>query len=384
MGINLNRALDYPFRIFFLSTALWGILVVPLWVAVVTGAISLPVPIPITRWHQHEMIYGFLSPAIAGFLLTAVCVWTGTERLHGVRLLLLWLVWLLGRILLLFEFGVPYFLIMAINLLFLPLVLLDAGIRVWKVRQQRQYGLILLLFLYWLIQFGFLLSNERYWVEASVISAFMLIAVVGGRITPAFSAAWLKKQGLNSDGVHTNDLLDKSAIGSGLVLCVAFFFENALLIGITALIAAAIQLLRTLAWRGWRVHTEPLLWILHLALLWIPAALVLLAAGKFGLLAESAWFHAAGVGAIASLILGVMARVSLGHTGRPLRLPSGITIAFMIIQVSALIRLFTSSNVLEWRVGISAAATAWVLAFGLFMWRYTGILLSPRADGQPG
>ena len=124
---SVSQLFSYPFRIFFLSMTALALLAIPLWVMQVNGVINLPLALPGLFWHQHEMLFGFLSAAIAGFLLTAVCVWTQTERTHGIRLALLWGVWLAGRLLLAFGAGLPDWLVHAVNLAFLPLIMLDAG-----------------------------------------------------------------------------------------------------------------------------------------------------------------------------------------------------------------------------------------------------------------
>ncbi|MFN2286881.1 MAG: NnrS family protein, partial [Chromatocurvus sp.] len=126
-----------PFRVFFLSLALWAVIAVLLWVPQIMGLWQLPLALDPLAWHRHEMLFGFLSPAIAGFLLTAVCVWTDTVRLHGPPLLALWLLWLVGRILMLVGAGMSEVVVIAVNLLFLPLVMLDAGRRIWAARQKR-------------------------------------------------------------------------------------------------------------------------------------------------------------------------------------------------------------------------------------------------------
>jgi len=388
MEMRVSRVFDYPFRIFFLSTALWGVLVVPLWVAIVTGRLGISLAIPALQWHQHEMLFGFLSSAIAGFLLTAVCVWTNTERLYGARLVGLWLVWVLGRVVMVWDVGLPYSFIVLINILFLPLVVLDAGLRVWKARQRRQLVLVILLLLLWLLQCGFLWGSQPVWLEVALLSAFILMALIGGRITPTFSASWLKQKGQNADTVVLSPLLDKLALVSSLVLCATLFYDhylgNSILIVFVAMICGFSHLIRILGWQGWRVRAEPLLWILHLSLLWIPVSLFMLAIGKLGWIGDKMWLHAGGIGALTSLILGVMARVSLGHTGRPLVLPSGMLTAFMLIQLAAIIRVATYADVINWRAGIIITAICWELAFVIFLWRYTRILLSPRADGKPG
>ena len=136
----------YPFRIFFLSLAIWAIAVVALWIASVTGLTPLEFALPALRWHQHEMLFAILNPAIGGFLLTAVCVWTNTERLHGLPLILLWLVWLLGRLFTTLPL-LPGAMMIAINLLFLPLVMIDAGRRIIRARQPRHAPILVVLFL---------------------------------------------------------------------------------------------------------------------------------------------------------------------------------------------------------------------------------------------
>ena len=118
---SISQLFSYPFRIFFLSMTVLALLAIPLWVLQVTGVLSLPLALPGLFWHQHEMLFGFLSAAIAGFLLTAVCVWTQTERTHGTRLALLWGVWLAGRLLLAFGAGLPDWPVPGVNLAFPPL-----------------------------------------------------------------------------------------------------------------------------------------------------------------------------------------------------------------------------------------------------------------------
>ena len=147
---------------------------------------------------------------------------------------------------------------------------------------------------------------------------------------------------------------------------------------------AVVTATRIALWRGWRFGAEPLLWILHLSLAWIPVALLLLALGQFGLLPATAWLHAAGVGAMGGLILGVMSRVALGHTGRPLVLPAGIASAFVLIHVGAALRVTAAASVGPWLPLIAVGTICWVIAYGLFVLRYTPILLAPRVDGRPG
>ena len=168
---SIRQLFSYPFRIFFLSMSVLALLVIPAWMLQVTGTISLPLALPGLIWHQHEMLFGFLSAAIAGFLLTAVCVWTQTPRTHGARLVALWGGWLAGRLLLAFGAGLPDWLVHTVNLAFLPLVMLDAGWRIWHARQQRQLLIMVVLGLLWLMQVGFVLSLDMTYSTARQPSA---------------------------------------------------------------------------------------------------------------------------------------------------------------------------------------------------------------------
>ncbi|HET8802294.1 MAG TPA: NnrS family protein [Marinobacter sp.] len=381
---SIRQLFSYPFRIFFLSMTVLALLAVPLWVLQITGVMQLPLALPGLFWHQHEMLFGFLSAAIAGFLLTAVCVWTQTERTHGARLAVLWGVWLAGRLLLAFGAGLPDSLVFGVNLAFLPLVMLDAGWRIWQARQKRQLMILLVLGLLWLMQAGFLLRLDMAFSYGALIIALALISIIGGRITPAFTTGWLRNHGHDASSVRTNPALDMATLLAMLLLLAAFLTGWQTLAGAVAVAAGVLALARLAGWKGWLVRGEPLLWILHLSILWVPAALLLLGGTLLAGWPSGAWSHAAGTGAAACLILGVIARVSLGHTGRPLVLPKGMAAAFVAIHLAALIRVLTAFDLIPWHPGIGSSTLLWLFAFGMFLYRYTGILASPRPDGKTG
>lgn len=383
---STRRLFDHPFRVFFLVTGIWAVLAVPLWLLMLFGVIDAPLAVPSLLWHQHEMLFGLLHPAIAGFLLTAVCVWTQTERLHGLPLLGLALVWLAGRIAMLAGEALPGGLVMAVNLAFLPLVMLDAGRRVVTVRQWRQLVLMVVLGVLWAAQLGFWLAPYGVAPSVAMLATMLLMLVIGGRITPAFSGGWLRMHGEAdlADRIANRPWLERSMLTLAAILLVAVLLQVSALVAGVALALAAVTATRIALWRGWRVRAEPLLWILHLSLAWIPVALLLLALGQLGLLPVSAWLHAAGVGAMGGLILGVMSRVALGHTGRPLALPAGIASAFVLIHAGAVLRVTAAVSVGPWLPLIAVSTLCWVIAFGLFVARYTPILLAPRPDGRPG
>ncbi len=380
----LAQLFAYPFRIFFASAAAWAVLSVSLWALHMNGVVSLPFAHASLTWHRHEMLFGFLNPAIAGFLLTAVCVWTGTERLHGAPLTLLWLIWLGGRVTATFGGEGLAGWSIAFDLAFLPLVALDAARRIIGARQWRHLVLLLILSLLWLMEMGSLVGQSLAFTNGGLVLAGALMLVVGGRITPTFSASWLRTHGGNAEKVRSLPILEGALLVSLLFLLVSTLFEHYLMVSLFAVVTSGLTLIRLSLWRGWLVREEPLLWILHLSLLWIPIALLLLA-GHHGLgWPATGWQHALGIGAMGGLILGVMTRVALGHTGRPLRLLPGMVTAYGLIQVAVAARLLTVFAVIPWQWGITLSSIAWVAAFILFLWRYLPVLWGPRADGKAG
>jgi len=377
-------AFAYPFRIFFLSAAVLAVLAVPAWLVLALYGLHPPLAFTTLHWHQHEMLFGFLHAAIAGFLLTAVCNWTGTERLQGGSLLSLWSVWLAGRVLMAAG-AAPGWLAHGVDLAFLPLVMLDAGWRIWRARKMRHAIVLAVLATLWAMELGFHFEPSGPYARGALLAAMALMLVIGGRITPAFSGNWLRSRGRDAAAIQVLPWLERltlATVAATLVTQVATV--PATIAAVAALAAAVASAARLLLWRGWLVREEPLLWILHLALAWIPVALLLLAAAELGYAPVSAWVHAAGAGAMGALILGVMARVALGHTGRPLRLPPGMATAFVLILAAGVVRVLTTLGALPWRPGLIVAALLWVVAFLMFLLRYAGVLTSPRVDGKPG
>lgn len=375
----------YPFRIFFLSLGVLAVTVVPLWLGMLLAGLSVPTHLPALQWHQHEMLFGLLEAAIAGFLLTAVCSWTDSERMHGMPLVGLWLVWLAARLLETLGAGIDARLVLAVDLAFLPLVMLDAGLRIWKARQHRQLLVLGVLAALWATHIGFHLAPAAHFLDGALVIAMTLMLVIGGRITPAFSRNWLRLQGTDVQPVGESFLIERLVLILMVALLMAVLADAPRFVrAALALLASIVTTIRLLRWRGWRVRREPLLWILHLSLAWIPIALLLMSGNAAGCVSRSAWVHAVALGAMASLILGVMSRVALGHTGRILVLPAPMRIAFFAIVGASVVRVSTALGLVPWRPGIEVAGMLWCAAFALFELCYAGILVRPRLDGRPG
>lgn len=344
------------------------------------------------HWHSHEMLFGLTTAAIAGFLLTAMCNWTGAQPLNGWGLLALMGVWIAGRLAMWTASWWSAGVVAAVDLLFLPLLALYVLRVLLRHNNKRNLILVVILGILGLanlmMHVGFI-SGEILWLKLGQLTAFnlitMMMIVIGGRIIPLFTINWLRNHGGNPEAVKSFSTVEYVAlIATALLIPADLFTALPWLTGIVALVAAAAHWVRLAAWSGWKTLKEPLLWILHVGYAWIVIALLLKSGAAFDLVSATAWQHALGVGGMGTLILGIMTRVALGHTGRPLTLPAFGAVIYISITGAAITRVAAALQWLDYRLGLILAATAWTLAFGVFVVVYWPILSRPRADGRPG
>ncbi|ACE86081.1 NnrS family protein [Cellvibrio japonicus] len=382
--------LAYPFRLFFLLVGLYGVAIVLAWTGFLFGGLALPVGWSPLHWHSHEMLFGFTSAAVAGFILTAVCNWTGAPPLQGGKLLLLGLVWSLGRVAMWSAGYLPLWLVALLDMLFLPalgVILLRILLAYGNKRNLLLGGMILALSAAnLLMHIGFITGKQGWLVQGETLAMnliTLIMLVIGGRIIPMFSANWWRNQGINVQP-RVIPALDKACLLITALLIPAAFAGLPWLTGGIALAAAVLNAWRWLGWRGWRTWSEPLLWVLHIGYGWLVIALLLKGLAAFALVGASAWQHALGAGAMGTLILGVMTRVALGHTGRPLQLPPLAWLIYVGICVAAVCRMAAALGWTDYRLGVMFAAAGWCFAFSLFTVIYWPILSRPRLDGRPG
>lgn len=384
--------LAYPFRPFFLIAGVYGVVTIVAWMAQLFGSLTLPVGWSPIYWHGHEMLFGLVTAAIAGFLLTAICNWTGAPPLQGAGLLVMMLVWLSGRLAMWTASWWPMGVVAVVDMLFLP-VLAGYALRV-LLRHGNRRNLVLVAMLVVLAlanamtHIGFVTGNVV-WLRLGEITAFnlvtLLMVIISGRIIPLFTINWLRNNGRKPEDVRSTVAIDSVAlISTALLIPIDFFPGLPWLAGSVAAVAAVAHTIRLLGWSGWKASLEPLLWILHLGYAWIVAALALKSLAAFGLVPPSAWNHALGVGGMGTLILGIMTRVALGHTGRALHLPRFAIAIYVTISLAAATRVAAALLLVEFRIGLLIAATAWSLAFAIFVIIYWPILSRPRVDGRPG
>ncbi|HEX8591683.1 MAG TPA: NnrS family protein [Pseudomonas sp.] len=375
------------FRPFFLAGAAFAVVAIGVWVGMLQGWLAWQPSGGALAWHRHEMLFGFAAAIIAGFLLTAVQNWTGQPGLSGQPLIALFALWLAGR--LAWFVGLPVSGLIAVQITFLPVLAVVLGRQLWRTRQKHNYPIVLILSLLTLCQMQVLMGVadgddglQRRGAIAGLWLVAALLGVIGARVIPMFTQRGLARPA----PAPSRPVLGVLSMAGALVIAMLslFGFNQTpepwlvpLFLGLGCLYA--VNLLRWYEPGIWKV---PLLWSLHVAYAWLLITVLCMAAWHAGLaLPASAGTHALAIGAMSGLILAMISRVSLGHTGRPLQVSAAMTWAFACLQLAAVARvLITAFST----TGIWLAALLWLMAFALFLTRYGQLLCSARADGQPG
>ena len=399
LNIDDNRiALAIPpflrlaFRPFFLCGALFSVLAIGWWIFYWLNPVSWnPYGGPIW-WHGHEMIFGFAVAIVAGFLLTAVQTWTGVTGLRGVPLAVLLVFWLAGRLVLALGSALPAVLLVCVDSLFLFCAAFAMAYPVLTVKQSGNIMfvpiLLVLALLNMLSHWAVLTEQPQLATKAlhvAVMLIILVVAIIGGRVVPMFTA-----NGTATDKILPKKWLELCSLVSllGIVVIAFVGYEKlpASALVVVLVFSALANGWRFLRWGFWHCWRVPLLWSLHMSYAFIPLGLLALALHHAGLLASgSAALHCFTVGAMGGMILAMISRVSLGHTGRPLAAPPLMSAAFVLILLAAVVRVVLPVSLpaaMNWAIGL--AGVAWVIAYVLFLFCYAPLLLAPRVDGRPG
>ena len=377
------------FRPFYLGAALFAVLAIPLWVAIFLGQFQLTMALPPLLWHAHEMLFGFASAVILGFLLTAVKAWTGLATPRGAFLGALALLWLAARVA---AVTGPYALYAVLDLLLLPLVAVVLTSVLLRARNRRNLPLAGMLMLLALANGAFHLSVNGVLAIAPMTPLYAALAlivmiecVITGRVIPAFTMSATPGLKLKVRPSVERATLALTALALLLwVLAPASVGWN--MAGSLAFsLAAVAHVLRLMQWRPLVSRHRPILWILHLSYAWIPLGLALLAAAQFGWIGTSTGVHALAIGATAGLIIGMLTRTARGHTGRALQVSRPEIAAYVLVMVAAAVRVLLPLAVPPWLpLALVIAAGAWSLAFAIYLFIYTPWLLQTRVDGKDG
>lgn len=373
------------FRPFFMMGSAYTIISILIWVGFYSGSASLPsiFPDPVT-WHAHEMIYGFVMAIVSGFLLTAVANWTGGAPVRQIRLMILCILWAVGRIVMNIE-GLPQWIVFAGELSFIPALAISLSLPLLKSWNTRNFIFLGLLTIIWCCDMVFLLTQGRTPLYIALFIILMMISLIGGRIIPAFTVGALRRKGVEAR-IHDQPLMDKIALLS--IVAVAGFLlitgVNSLPFGCACFISAAVHLYRMRSYHTLLTFKDPLLWVLHAGYGWLIIGMVLAGLSVFSIGTFPAALHALTVGAIGSMTIGMMCRVSLGHTGRELTSGSLTTLSFYLMQLAAVLRVAGPITFPEhYTLWVISSGVLWSVCFLLYFIVYAPLLWQPRPDRQP-
>lgn len=394
IALAIPPVLRLAFRPLFLGGAAFSVIAIIWWAYFWISPTSwMPHGGPIW-WHGHEMLFGFGAAIVVGFLLTAVTSWTGVTGLRGKPLAVLALTWLLGRLFLAFgaSYGLPGWLIALGDISYLLLATIAMAYPVVKVKQWRNLMFVPILFIlcslnasgHWAV-----INNQPQLaiqsLHGTIILFSLIIAILGGRVIPSFTANTTRcaKQA-------PIKWLEITSIMSIILLLIITFigFDNvpSIILLMVSSIAALTNAWRFSRWGFQHCKSVPLLWSLHIAYVFIPLGFAMLALHSIGLMDNtSAALHSITVGAIGGMILAMISRVTLGHTGRELKPPRLITTAYIFLFVATIVRVIVPAwlpEFTQWSIGITGVL--WALAFGIYLYFYAPMLVTERVDGRPG
>lgn len=368
--------LSAGFRPFFLAAGLWATFAMVLWILMLSGKVELLTVFSPITWHFHELLFGFIAAAIAGFLLTAIPNWTGRLPLQGWPLAGLILLWIAGRAGISFSALLGSGFAAAADLSFLIVFAAVVAREILAGRNWR--NLPVLVALTALIAANAMIHAGAFghfeWEEAgkrlAIAIIVMLISLIGGRIIPNFTTNWLRRR--KADKLPAPfDRFDLLTMSFSLVALLIWVVAGLSPVsGVGFLVAAVAHTLRLARWRGAATWQEPLLWILHVGYAWLPLGLALLGFATWRPELATIAIHALTAGAMGTMILAVMTRASLGHSKRELTASRGTLICYLLIIVAGLARVVAPFADAFSGAALNLAGSAWIAAFLLFVVLY--------------
>jgi len=376
--------LSVGYRPFFLLAALnaWGSMLT--WLYALSGGVVATQGWPPQTLHAHEMIYGTVVPVIAGFLLTAVPNWTATARVSGRPLFGLLALYLAGRVVLLLSGPIAPGWVASIDVAFLPALAWFIGRPILQSGNRRNLpvtAVILGLALANLAIHRGLAQSDHAMLRAgtygSVYLVVVMMMIISGRVVPAFTRSALKAGGMDVQITNRAILGPLSIAVACSALLVDLFRPASVASASLALLAAPLLLIRQSGWQFRSTLDRPMLWILHIGHAWLAVGFAFLGASSlFGVGIAAAHLHAFTAGAMGTLILGMMSRVSLGHSGRPIEATTATVWMFILVIVGAAIRVVGASGPVElYQPSLLLGGALWTSAWIVFGVAYARILL---------
>jgi uncharacterized protein involved in response to NO len=384
------------FRPFFLLSSLFAAGSVPVWLLMYLGGSTWSSPYPAMVWHAHEMLFGFTFAVVAGFLLTAVQNWTGRRVASPVGIAMLAAWWVAGRVAMLASARMPVLALAVIDSSFLFALGAVVARPIIQTGNRRNLIVVALLCVagaanvavHTALWNGDVVA-ARTILFATLDVVLVLIAVIAGRVIPFFTRSALPHFELRQP-----DARDTIAVVSLVLLfsahCTSWLTGEhptaRLVVGVVCQAAGVANLARMVGWSPLASLRIPLLAVLHVGYGMLGAGLLLVGwATLWQPAATTAATHLLTLGCVGLLCIGMMSRVALGHTGRPLRASMLMTTSFSLVAVGAIARAVLPILWPEtYRLGLMAGASLWSVAYGLFFVVYLPILTRPRSDGRPG
>lgn len=381
--------LSYGFRPFFLGAAAWAFAAMVLWIGLLGGIWTLPDAYGPIAWHAHEFLFGYISAAVTGFLLTAIPNWTGRLPLQGRPLLLLFLLWLAGRVAMLISAEIGAVVAAIIDCAYLVALVAVVLREIIVGRNWRNLPVVVLISVLALANILFQTETlyrgaPDYGLRLGCAVIVTLIMMIGGRVTPSFTTNWLRRQG--SDRLPAPlGRFDIISIAIAIVALVAWIVAPAWQGSAALLLLMTIaQAMRLVRWAGERTWREPILFVLHVGYGFVPLGALILAVSILwpALMPPSGALHAWTTGAMGIMTLAVMTRATLGHTGRDVVSTPPTIVIYGAIALAALIRVAAPVLSTVYYQSLLAAALCWIIAFGVFLAFYGPMLMRAREEAN--
>lgn len=372
------------FRPFYLLASVFAALSIPLWALQFSGLLPHPyLAGPI--WHAHEMLFGFTLAVIVGFLFTAGRNWSNRPTPTGWKLGALVTLWIAARVLVLTPYAVAA---AVVNVAFPLSAAVALAVPLLRARSRRNYVFVALLALLavaagcvHLSQLGWVAAPAWLGIQVALDMVLFIVAVMTGRVIPTFT-----NNGVPGANAVRKPVVEKAALGTVLALLAADASGlHGLPLAALALAACVVHAWRWALWKPWTTLRTPLVWVLHLAYLWVPIHLALRAFAAAGWMPPSPATHALTVGAIGGLVIGMMTRTARGHTGRPLRADRYEVACYVFVLLAAVVRVgLPLAAPARTAHAVLGSAVLWSAGFALYAIRYWPVLSRPRLDGRPG
>lgn len=379
---------SYGFRVFFLASAVWASLSMLLWIPMITGVFELPTAFDPISWHAHEFLFAYLNAVVAGFLLTAIPNWTGRTPISGFPLVMLFSLWMLGRIAVAGSALLPASVVALLDVA-MPVML--AGLCLREIIAGKNWRNLIVIALQALLIIANLIFHWEVWrgeyaaqgygMRLGVSAMLLMIGLIGGRIVPAFTRNWLMKSGATKLPTPPMQKFDRLAL---LALVIALLcwviLEDHWLAGLGLVAAGGIHAARLGRWQGHQTLSDPLVLILHVSYLFLSLGLLALGSAILApdLLDLTAAQHLLMAGVMGTMTLAVMTRATLGHTGRPLAASKGTVFIYIAIILSVLTRFAVTflPDIASRLYDVSGLL--WILAFAGYAIVYGPMLLKDR------